>query len=128
METNSILILSYVNFGSFLDSWRLLRLMTMSPLYPSGNACSAGFHNETVKKLTLFCAFINQIMMESRLRISNPWECHHFFNRIENFNHLYDFITYAITIVNLQILQSDLWSTWKQETPGHKSRGLLCGD
>ena len=46
--------------------------MMISPLYPFGKPCSTGTHNETVKKLTLFFAFINRILMESRLRISNP--------------------------------------------------------
>ena len=48
------------------------RIMTMNPLYPCGKPCSTGTHNETVKKLTQFSAFINRIMMESRLRISIP--------------------------------------------------------
>ena len=46
--------------------------MAMSPLYPSGKPCSTGTHNATVKKLTLFSAIINAIMMESRIRISIP--------------------------------------------------------
>ena len=62
----------------------MLRLMTMSPLYPCGKPCSRGTHNETVKNLALFSSIINGIMMESRLRISVPWECFQFFNRIEN--------------------------------------------
>ena len=44
----------------------------MSPLYPCGKPCSTKTPNETVKKLTLFSAIINAIMMESRLQISNP--------------------------------------------------------
>ena len=51
------------------------RLMTMSPLYLCGKPCSRGTHNETVKNLALFCSIINGIMMESRLRMSVPWEC-----------------------------------------------------
>ena len=35
----------------------LLRLTTMSPLYPFGEPCSTGTHNETVKKLTIFCLY-----------------------------------------------------------------------
>ena len=48
------------------------KLMTMSSLYPCGKPCSTWTHNEKVKKVTLFSAIINGIMMESRLRISNP--------------------------------------------------------
>ena len=51
---------------------RLGRLMTTSPLYPCGERCSTGTHNKTVKELILFSAIINGMMMESRLRISNP--------------------------------------------------------
>ena len=58
--------------------------MTMSPLYPSGKPCSRGTHNETVKNSALFSSIINGIMKESQLRISFPWECFQFFNRIEN--------------------------------------------
>ena len=43
----------------------------MSPLYPCSKPCSTGTHTETVKKLTKFLAFINRIMMESLLRISD---------------------------------------------------------
>ena len=43
----------------------------MSPLYPCGKPCSTGTRNETVKKLTLFSAIGNGIMVESLLRISN---------------------------------------------------------
>ena len=60
------------------------RLMTMSPLYPCGKPCSRGTHNETVKNLALFCSIIDGIMMETRLRMSVPWECFQSFNRIEN--------------------------------------------
>ena len=60
------------------------RLMTMSPLYPCGKPCSRGTHHETVKNLALFSSIINGIRKESRLRISIPWECFQFFNRIEN--------------------------------------------
>ena len=31
--------------------------MTLSPLYLCGKPCVTGTHNETVKKLALFCAF-----------------------------------------------------------------------
>ena len=62
---------------------RKVRLMTMSPLYPCGKSCSRGTHNEKVKNLALFSSIINGIMKESRLRISIPWECFQFFNRIE---------------------------------------------
>ena len=37
-------------------------LMVMSSLNPRGKPCSAGTHNETVKKLTLFSAVINGII------------------------------------------------------------------
>ena len=43
------------------------RLMTMSPLYPLGQHCSTGIHNETVKELTLFSAFINDGITASNL-------------------------------------------------------------
>ena len=46
--------------------------MTMSSSYSRDKPCSTGTHSETVKKLTLFCAIINVIMMESRLLIPNP--------------------------------------------------------
>ena len=59
------------------------RLMTMSPLYPWGKPCSRGTHDETEKNLAIFSSIINAIMMESRPRISIPWECFQFFNRIE---------------------------------------------
>ena len=62
----------------------VIRLMTMSPLYPCGKPCSRGTHNETVKNLALFSSIISGIMNESRLRISIPWECFQFFIRIEN--------------------------------------------
>ena len=61
-----------------------IRLMTMSPLYPCGKPCSRGTRNETVKNLALISSIINRIMMESQLRITIPWECFQFFNRIEN--------------------------------------------
>ena len=64
--------------------WATHRLMTMSPLYHCGKPCSRGTHNETVKYLALFCSIINGITKESRLRISIPWECFQFFNRIDN--------------------------------------------
>ena len=67
-----------------LQQMKAYRLMTMSPLYPCGKPCSRGNHKETVKNLALFSSVINGIMMESRLRISTPWECFQFFNRIEN--------------------------------------------
>ena len=51
------------------------RLMTMSPLYPYCKPCSKGTHKETLKNLALFSSVINGIMVESRLRISIPWEC-----------------------------------------------------
>ena len=60
------------------------RLMTMSPLYLCGRPCSRGTHHETVNNLALFSSIINGITKESRLRISIPWECFQFFNRIEN--------------------------------------------
>ena len=60
------------------------RLMTMSPLYPCGTPYSRGTHNEKVKNLALFTSIINGIVMESRLRISIPWERFQLFNRIEN--------------------------------------------
>ena len=47
--------------------------MTMGPLYPCGQPCSRGTHNETAKNLALFSSIINGIMMKSRLRISIPW-------------------------------------------------------
>ena len=56
------------------------RHMTISSLYPCSKLCSRGTHNETVKTLALFSSIINGIMMESRLRISIPWECFQFFN------------------------------------------------
>ena len=61
------------------------RLMTISRLYPCGKPCSRGTHNETVKNIAQFSSIINGIMMESRLRVSIPWECFKFFNRNENF-------------------------------------------
>ena len=72
-----------------------VRLMMMSPLYLCGKPCSTGTHNDTVKQLTLFSAVVNGIMIESRLRISVPWEweCFQFFNRTENS------ITLVVTIV-----------------------------
>ena len=60
------------------------RLMTMSLLYPCGKPCSRGTHDETMKTLALFFSIINGIMIESQLRISIPWECFQFFNRIED--------------------------------------------
>ena len=45
--------------------------------------------NETVKNQALFSSIINGIMMESRLRISIPWECFQFFNQIETLSHLH---------------------------------------
>ena len=62
----------------------ICRLMTMSPLYPCGKPCSRRTHHETVKNLAVFSSIMNEIMMESRLRISIPWGCFQFFNRIEN--------------------------------------------
>ena len=50
----------------------IARLMTMIFLYPCGKPCSTGTCNKTVNKLILFSAIINEIMMESLLRISNP--------------------------------------------------------
>ena len=38
----------------------------MSPLNPYSKLCLTGTQNETVRKLTLFSAFINRIMMESQ--------------------------------------------------------------
>ena len=64
--------------------WVSPRLMTMSPLYPCGKPCSRGTHHETVKNLALLSSIINGIRKESRLRISIPWECVQFLNRIEN--------------------------------------------
>ena len=46
--------------------------MAMNPLYPCGKRCSTGTQNETVKQLTVFYAIINEIIIESRLQISNP--------------------------------------------------------
>ena len=54
--------------------------MTMSPLHPCGKPWSAGTHNETVKNLALFSEIINGIMLESRLRISMPWEWFKFYH------------------------------------------------
>ena len=51
------------------------RLLTMISLDPCGIPYSTGTPNNTVKKLTLFSAIINRIMMESPSRISNPgWQ------------------------------------------------------
>ena len=44
----------------------------VSPLHSCSKPCPTGTHNETVKKLTLFFALINRIMIELRLVISNP--------------------------------------------------------
>ena len=60
------------------------RLMTISSLYACGESCSRGTHDETAKNLALFSSIINGIMKESRIRISIPWECYQFFNRIEH--------------------------------------------
>ena len=49
--------------------------MEISPLYPCDKPCSTETHNKIMKQwkeLTLFFAFVNRIMMESQLRISNP--------------------------------------------------------
>ena len=59
--------------------------MTIRLLYPCGKPCSRETHNGTVKRLTVFSAFIKGIMMESRLRISISWEYFQF--------------TFAVTIV-----------------------------
>ena len=37
------------------NSYRITRVMTMSPLHPCSKPCSTGTHNETVKNLTLYC-------------------------------------------------------------------------
>ena len=66
----------------------------MSLLFPCGKPCSRGIRNETVENLALFSSIINGIMMESRLRISIPFEYFQFFNRIEKFYHIY-----TVTIV-----------------------------
>ena len=50
------------------------RPMTMSSLYPCGKPGSTRTRIETVKKLTIISAFIKGIMMELRLRTSNPVE------------------------------------------------------
>ena len=42
------------------------RLMTMSPMYSCGKSYSTGTCNERVKKVTLFFAIINGVMMETR--------------------------------------------------------------
>ena len=70
-------------------SWSFYRIMMVSPFHPCSKSCSTGTHNETVKNLSLFSSIINRIMMELRLRISIPWECFKFFNRIEPFYHIY---------------------------------------
>ena len=46
--------------------------MTMNPLYPRGKPCSIGTHNQTARNQTLFLAIVHGVMMELRLRISNP--------------------------------------------------------
>ena len=66
-----------------------------------GKPCSRGTHNETVRNLALFSSIINGIVMESRLRISIPWDCFQFFNRIKNS------ITFTAKNSNSQISQSD---------------------
>ena len=82
------------------------RLMTMSPLYPCGKPCSRGTHHETVKNLALISSIINGIRKESRLRISIPWECFQFFNRIENLHtsHLH----HIYTLINIGCFGSRL--------------------
>ena len=84
--------------------------MTMSPLYSSGKPCLTGTHNETVKKLALFSAIIRGIMMESRLRVSVPWECFQFFNQIEN----------SITFTNRKF-----YHIYTEAIVIHKSRNLV---
>ena len=63
------------------------RLIVMSPLYPCDKPCSRGTHNETTKNLVLFSSIINGILIDSRLRISIPWEFFRFLNRIEILSH-----------------------------------------
>ena len=70
------------------------KLMTMSPLCPCGKPCSTGTHNKTEEKLTLFSAIINGIMMESRLRVSNPVGMLSVLKTIREFYHIY-----TVTIV-----------------------------
>ena len=62
------------------------RLVTMSPFYTCVKPCSKGTHNETVKNLALFFSIVNGVMMESRLRISIPWE---YFQSNLKFYHIY---------------------------------------
>ena len=75
--------------------------MTMSPLYPRDKPYSRGTRNETAKNWALFSSVINGIMIESRLRISIPWECFQFFNQLKILSHLHR------NNSNSQISQSD---------------------
>ena len=79
----------------------------MNPLYPCGKPCWTGTQYNTVKKLTLFFAFIKEIMMNHDFESRIPWECYQFFNQIENS------ITFAITIVihKSASLIGTLWSS-----------------
>ena len=70
--------------ANWILGWSPPRLMKMSPLYPCSKPYSRGTHNETVKYLAIFSSIINRIMIESRLRISIPWEYFQFFDRVEN--------------------------------------------
>ena len=81
----------FLNISGYV--WAGPRLVTMGIFYPCGIPRSTETHNVTAKKLTLFSAIIIGIMIESRLRISIPWECFQFFHRIENS------ITFAVIIV-----------------------------
>ena len=65
--------------------------MTMSLLYPCGKPCSTGTHNETVKRLILFSAVINGIMIETFFMI----ESRLLWDSIESKKSF----TYAVTIV-----------------------------
>ena len=67
--------------------------MTMSLFYPSGKTSSTETHSEAVKKLTLFSASFNRIMMESRIRILNS------VGTLSLLQSSQYFITFAVTIV-----------------------------
>ena len=79
----------------------------MSPLYLCGKPCSTGTQNETVKRLTLFSAFIRRIMivitapnLKSRSLISNPaWNLECRSNVISFSSRIDSSIIFAMTIV-----------------------------
>ena len=68
--------------------------MTTSPLYPCGKPCSRGTNNVKVKNLVLFSSIIKAIMMESRLRNSNPVGVVSILQSNRKFYHIY-----TVTIV-----------------------------